>query len=163
MKKIILFVFILLLSIASVSAYNTVVGITITSMRCEACASPDSITRIDGELMGRTVCLSTTSACSCDVPYSSYANGNYIAVGDTYYTYPGQVTALTTYYACVKLQERNYGSGSSRASLLTCGSPVTTSNYAFTITGTTCGGYGYQYIGTASVESLIFGYQFTTW
>lgn len=161
MKKLPIIIGILmLLFVVSVSAYQTMVSIQVTSMSCQYCSG--TLTQINGQAGSRTTCISTSSACSC-ISGSENTFGDYIKSGDTYYSKAADVTIGIAYYGCLKLQEKDWGAGNgySMVTLETC-SGATNSRWAFTFnSGVICGGYTYKHIGsTASQDWLTFGYAF---
>ena len=159
MKKIVVYLLMGLLLAVIANAYTGIVSITPYSLVCDTCTYKLQLTGITGlATTGRTVCISTSSACTTCISGSDRIAGNNIIEGDTYYSNSATLTASTTYYACLKLKELS-GSTTS-AALSTCASSAT-AQYYFTLAGTTCTGWSTVYIGgTSTQEELIFAFPF---
>ena len=155
MKKSLIFLMVLLLSLATVSAYNAFIVFTVDSI---------SISGASGTctgISGTSVAVTTEGGCSCSQPsgITSLTVGQQYATGACSCSDPQGSYQTNISVSVTDTANRQDGGNLDAGCLSGSSSQVD----AFTLSGCTCAGYPRGYIGsTGSQESVVFDYTITT-
>jgi len=106
MKKLLLVLGLVLALAASAAAYETIVTMTISDMRCLNCTNGDTLTTLLGMPVDNGIFVSEDN---CATAISDPMQGqNKIEVGQPYSSGIASLTSAQGYYFCLQLKERQH-------------------------------------------------------
>ena len=162
--------------ITTVSAYDTIVTLTIDSVYCEHCIYHNSGEYLEGASNSREVCISASSNCGTCISGSSNIAGNRIDESGSYSSGVTSLTSGSIYYACLKLTEMLNSGSNNNCYLANSNSLIylmddcfsggtvvyNSNNYCFNLRNPCGDSQSYtSYIGNAnSADQITFSYQF---
>ena len=160
MKKLIAYIILFLVFMTGVSAYNTIITMTLGSSSSGAIVGTTGgiISSIEGDdFLG---CVAATADCTCLSGSTNEYGYDAIEPSNSYSTWAAELTPGGSYFACLKLSEMYGLLGYDRYRLPDCDHAGITSYYLYII-GTSGCGSNYHYIGNPTEqETLVFPFAF---